>query len=91
MSLTSFLQIPNIRSEFTTTFPFQAPKLSGELLAPPQTKNYSLIGTAFDYLLRFHLERLNPNTLKKPWIAEEGVELTKTKPKIYKKSTELKK
>lgn len=84
MSLTSFLKISNIRKEFTNTFPFQAPKLSRELLAPPQTKNYSLIGTAFDYLLRFHLERLNPNTLTKPWVAQTGVELTKTKPKIHK-------
>lgn len=84
MSLTSFLKIPHVRAKFTETFPFQALKLSGDFLAPPQTKNYSLIGTAFDYLLRFHLERLNPNTLTKPWIAESGIELTKTKPKTYK-------
>jgi hypothetical protein len=84
MSLTSFLKIPNVRAKFTETFPFKAPKLSGELLAPSQTKNYSLIGTAFDYLLRFQIERLNPNTVKQTWIAELGVEKTMIQPKIYK-------
>lgn len=85
MSLTSFLQIPNVRAEFTKTFPFQTPKLSGELLAIPQTKNYSLIGTAFDYLLRFHIERLNPNTLKKTWVAESGVAEIQNQPEVYQK------
>lgn len=85
MSLTSFLKIPNVRAKFAETFPFKAPKLSGDLLAPSQTKNYSLIGTAFDYLLRFQIERLNPNTLKRSWVAESGVELARNQPKEYKK------
>lgn len=87
MSLTSFLKIPNIRGEFKNTFPFKAPKLSGELLAPPQTKSYSLIGTAFDYLLRFHIERLNPNALKTSWVAETAVALVK--PDLNKKLQSL--
>jgi len=85
VSLTSFLKIPYVKAEFAKIFQFKAPKLSGELLAPPQTKNYSLIGTAFDYLLRFHIERLNPDTLKATWIAEGGVALTNKKPDVYKK------
>ncbi|MCE9652098.1 MAG: hypothetical protein K8Q89_03440 [Nitrosarchaeum sp.] len=89
MSLTSFLKIPTVRAKFTETFPFQVPKLSGELLAPSQTKNYSLIGTAFDYLLRFHIERLNPNTLKRSWVAESGVSLIEDQPKEYRKLNAL--
>lgn len=85
VSLTDFLKIPNVRIEFGNTFPFKSPKLSGELLAPPQTKNYSLIGTAFDYLLRFHIERLNPDTLKNSWVAESAVERIETQPEVYKK------
>ena len=85
MSLTSFLKIPNVKAEFAKTFPFKSPKLSGDLLAPPQTKHYSLIGTAFDYLLRFHIERLNPDTLKTSWIAELGVAMTKNQPEEYQK------
>jgi hypothetical protein len=38
-------------------------KLEGKLLAPPKTKSYVLIGTAFDYLLRFRLQRLNRKLL----------------------------
>ena len=85
MSLTSFLQIPNVRAEFAKTFQFKVPKLSGELLAPPKTKHYSLIGTAFDYLLRFHIEKLNPDTSKSSWIAELGVDMAQKQLDDYKK------
>ncbi len=43
------------------------------LLAPPLTQNYMLVGTAFDYLLRFYLKRLNPNAIIKTWVAEQAV------------------
>ena len=32
-----------------------------------------LVGTAFDYLLRFYLKRLNPNAIDKTWVAEDAV------------------
>jgi len=41
-----------------------------KILAPPLSNRYSLVGTAFDYLLRFYLKWLNPNALTHPWIAE---------------------
>ena len=44
-----------------------------ELAAPPLTENYSLVGTAFDYLLRFYIERLNPKAVTRKWVAEEAV------------------
>jgi hypothetical protein len=72
MSLTSFLTNKinqDVRDKFKQEFP--KPKLSVryEILAPPLTKNYGTIGTAFDYLLRFYLEYLNPGSINKPWIA----------------------
>ena len=85
MSLTSFLKIPKIKTEFLNTFAFESPKLSAEMKAPPLTKNYSLIGTAFDYLLRFHLERLNPNSITRPWVAETAVNMLMPEPEIYEK------
>jgi len=85
LSLTSFLQIPKVKHKFSKTFPLKSPKLSGELRAPPQTKHYSLIGTAFDYLLRFHVERLNPNARTSSWVAEIAVALTQSKPEIHQK------
>ena len=70
MSLTSFIKIPKVKLEFAKTFQFEPLTISGELKAPPQTKNYSLVGTAFDYLLRFHIENLNANSITSPWVAE---------------------
>ena len=34
------------------------------------TAHYALVGTAFDYLLRFYLERLNPKAITHTWAAE---------------------
>lgn len=62
MSLTSFLRNPDVRKKFHEEFPvFPKPELSPKTLplAPLLTKNPMLIGTAFDYLLRFYIERLN--------------------------------
>lgn len=83
MSLTSFLRIPKVKAAFHDAFEFVPPKLSAEMKAPPQTQNFTLVGTAFDYLLRFHLERLNPNSITSTWIAEIAVEMTKTEPDLY--------
>lgn len=72
MSLTSFLtnkSNQDVRDKFKQEFP--KPKLSVkcEILASPLTKNYGTVGTAFDYLLRFYLEYLNPGSITRPWIA----------------------
>jgi hypothetical protein len=43
------------------------------MLAPPLTTNYRIVGAAFDYLLRFHVERLNPSADAKGWVAANGL------------------
>jgi len=73
MSLTSFIKIPVIKEIFRKEFPMMQSKLEGEFKAKPITKNYSLVGTAFDYLFRFYLEQKNPDCITKGWIAEESV------------------
>ena len=40
----------------------------------PLSKHYPLIGTAFDYLLRFELQRRAPHAILRPWVAEEAVD-----------------
>ena len=42
-----------------------------EMAAPPLTENFSLVGTAFDYLLRFYIERQNPKAVTRKWVAED--------------------
>ncbi|HDZ38919.1 MAG TPA: hypothetical protein ENH62_11635 [Marinobacter sp.] len=73
MSLTSFVGNKDVRERFKQEFP--SPKFSVQkpLLAPPLTKHYFLVGTAFDYLLRFYLKRLNPQAVETRWVAENAV------------------
>ena len=73
MSLTSFVGNKDVRERFKQEFP--SPKFSVQkpLLAPPLTKHYFLMGTAFDYLLRFYLKRLNPEAVETRWVAENAV------------------
>jgi hypothetical protein len=43
------------------------------LRAPPRSGNYGLVGTAFDYLLRWHLQRATPHACTRPWAAEAAI------------------
>jgi len=74
MSLTSFLKNDaDLRILIDQTF--EKPKMRGdfERRAEPQTSNYALIGTAFDYVLRFKLERDYESVDSRPWVAQQGV------------------
>jgi biotin operon repressor len=77
VSLTSFIRDnTDVRERFQQEF--QKPKFSvkKDMVAPPLTTRYSLVGTAFDYLLRFLLQRVNSNTIDKGyWVAEKALEL----------------
>ena len=73
MSLTSFLKnSADVRQRFKAEFAVPPLGATKELAAPPLTQNYSLVGTAFDYLLRFYVERLNPESESGEWVAEKG-------------------
>ena len=48
-------------------------KSSKDCISCPKTKNYSLVGTAFDYLLRSELKRLHPNAKEGEFIAESSI------------------
>lgn len=60
-------QLSVLRQKIEKTRPLLAP--------PPNTTNHQLVGTAFDYLLRFYLERLNalPYHPENQWVAEKAV------------------
>jgi len=64
MSLTSFLKDKDVKNAFERAFKKPQFNLQAELLAPSLTNNYSLVGTAFDYLLRFYIKRLNPDAVE---------------------------
>ncbi len=75
MSLSSLLEQTDIRVRLRQDFP--KPRLGArkELLARPLIKRYGLVGTAFDYWLRFRLQRLNPNAQDRSWIAEQDLQM----------------
>lgn len=72
MSLKRLLENPEVKLMFKEEFAKPRFKYNTLIKAEPLTQNYSVIGIAFDYLARFHIERANPNTqiISRPWIAE---------------------
>lgn len=84
MSLTSFLERnKDVRERFRQEFRKPRLSLKKDLLASPLTKHYSLVGTAFDYLLRFYVQYLNPNAIDKGyWTAESALLLIADNPRL---------
>lgn len=79
MSLTSYLtdpKHPELKAKFRTEFPFPGFTNKSDLLAPPLTKNYGIIGTAFDYLFRFYFQLHNKDKciINDQWVADIGYE-----------------
>jgi hypothetical protein len=73
MSLTSFIEEREVRDKFREYFPLPKLDLNDPIKAEPLTKNYSLVGIAFDYLIRFFIQRNNPKAISKGWVAESAV------------------
>ena len=90
MSLTSFLKNKDVQERFRQDFLKPHFSIKKDILAPPLSNRYSLVGTAFDYLLRFYLQRLNSNTVDKGyWVAEAAVGLLAGFPELYKKGQRI--
>lgn len=82
MSLTGLIRhVPKVRRLFKEYF--DKPRLppGPDMMAPPLTEDYRLVGTAFDYLLRFKVARLNSDKTsperKHGWVAEAALDKIK--------------
>lgn len=76
MSLTSLLQTDEVRRRFRDAFEKPSMDAAPPIQAPVITDRPSHVGAAFDYLLRFHLRRLNPEVVAgRTWTAETAAEL----------------
>ena len=73
MSLASMLKAAPVRAMFRETFPVSRPRLRGRLLAPPISGRPAHVGAAFDYLLRFTMEREFDACVASTWTAERAV------------------
>jgi hypothetical protein len=73
MSLIQILELPDVAAEFGKYVRLPSPGPGTiKLLAPPVGhKSYSLVGTAFDYCMRFCIAAYNPGlVVDQTWIAE---------------------
>ena len=76
MSLTSLLQTKEARRRFREEFEKPSMEAEPSLTAPPISGRPSQIGTAFDYLLRFVLRRVNAGVIvDQEWTAEAAIRL----------------
>lgn len=50
------------------------PESHKKMVNEPKTGNYTLVGTAFDYLLRFLIEAHNPQAITRSWRAEKALD-----------------
>src|SRR5262249_16880025 len=77
MSIKVFISQPGVGQRLRALLPaFPGPrKIEAQLRVAPKTKNYGIVGRAFDYLLRFELQRRAPHAQTRPWAAESGLEL----------------
>ncbi len=75
MSLTSFLAIPEAVAEVKPLRPKGPRSLGAPLRVEPRSRQTSIVGMAFDYLLRFELQRQAPHAVARPWVAEHVPEM----------------
>ena len=74
MSLLSFLEDnADVRAEFRSHFTKPDFRLKCPILAPPLTESNGFVGTAFDYLLRFYVKKLNPGAKSRDWVEDQGL------------------
>ena len=57
MSLSSFLEQPDVMAVLKPLRPESRRKIDVPIKVEPRSGRYILVGTAFDYLLRFELQR----------------------------------
>jgi hypothetical protein len=91
MSLTSLIKSDKeLRDKIRTTFSRPQLEKNKPLLVEPLTKRYGLVGTAFDYIFRFFLEKTNnAQNSSKVWIAEQAIELLIPNEEVYETGSEI--
>jgi SNF2 family DNA or RNA helicase len=83
MSLTSLLDThPDLVQALVGLVPQGAipPPVTTPMLAHPVTDHYALVGTSFDYLFRFEVQRRFPRARTQRWVAEEAISMLGKRP-----------
>jgi hypothetical protein len=72
MSLLSFVLKPEVRDKIKPLRPKLTRKIPAPLKVEPRSNNFAVVGMAFDYLLRFELQRRAPHAVAGRWTAESS-------------------
>lgn len=75
MSLTQFLSNRGIVQLFDMFFKKPKIEWDGKIRAAPLARHPQIVGTAFDYLLRFMIKWSYPGTKEREWVAEKAIKL----------------
>lgn len=75
MSLTSFIQRADVKAILRQYVQMSRVKFPERPVCEPLTTHYGLVGTAFDYLCRFCLQRYYSHAITRRWVAEETLAL----------------
>jgi hypothetical protein len=75
MSLSTFLNEPDVVAMVKPLRPALPRKVDAPLKIEPRSNRYVMVGTAFDYLLRFELQRRAPHAVTRTWVAECGCDI----------------
>jgi len=74
LNLSQFIELPDVKVKLRQEFEKPPFCVKRQLLAPVKTSNRSLVGIAFDYLLRFYASYINHNAVSSKWVAEKSLE-----------------
>lgn len=77
MSLTTFVEQDEVAARLRAFVPDVPRTFSIPVKVQPRTTDYSGVGTAFDYFLRFEILRRAPHAQARPWVAEGALEYLK--------------
>lgn len=75
MSLNKFMKMPDVKQIVKPLRPKPPRRISAALRVEPRSKRYIVVGTAFDYLLRFELQRRAPHATVERWVADSAPEM----------------
>lgn len=77
MSLSSYVKETEVRATIKELRPDISRNIAAPLLVEPRSRRAPLVGTAFDYLFRFEMQRRVPHAKTQRWVAEHAAMLVR--------------
>ncbi len=77
VSLSTFVERKDVKEYLRLNVPKPWFMVKAEIKAPPLTTSYGWTGTAFDYAMRFYLQKINRCAKARRWLAEESAAMVR--------------